>query len=545
MANDDIENSQRQTPNRSMGESDLRLYNTAADFDGDELEMFNQLVHAEGYSNDLNSDVFESRLADKSLIARRPLSEQEYFNTKLKLAQAELDDPLAALEAMADERVKRALGGTDVVDPELAASKRAEIWQRWQTAIDQDVEQGQTLEEAYRAQLYRLRAGRRLELDRLLAGDNANSALGQGSLSNTEYLNRKSQLAAEAEQLISPELERYLHEWVSVLGGNQDAQIEHLQEVCATSIKQLMDKDGLSLAEAQNRVLYQLRTQHEIRKQSPRIDLFDVVRRMIEDEPIEPLETKALVEKVMVSVGEMDELIGMCAEHYPGNSPIREAVLKGAVGQQFTFGDQPSYGFAREGFTQDLHLPFKVCTFILPKIHKGSKLVVVAEQLRENQILLTAFHKTPEVDAAWYPLISRRRLHMNKGKLKVMEIGDGVHKLAGELYNRAVNAVLGFLHSQANQTSVRLHKNFTPPEAGEVNLLDGYSVVYMSGVIPIPNEPLGGTHASPREHDRRGHWRRTSSGRVWIEPMVINKGVGGRVEKTYRVSGHKTHQPDR
>lgn len=39
-----------------------------------------------------------------------------------------------------------------------------------------------------------------------------------------------------------------------------------------------------------------------------------------------------------------------------------------------------------------------------------------------------------------------------------------------------------------------------------------------------PSESLGGTHASPKPHDRRGHQRRYKSGKVvYIRPMTINK----------------------
>lgn len=44
----------------------------------------------------------------------------------------------------------------------------------------------------------------------------------------------------------------------------------------------------------------------------------------------------------------------------------------------------------------------------------------------------------------------------------------------------------------------------------------------------------GGTHASPREHVRRGHIRRLSSGKtVWINDTVVNAGIGGFVTKDY------------
>lgn len=43
-------------------------------------------------------------------------------------------------------------------------------------------------------------------------------------------------------------------------------------------------------------------------------------------------------------------------------------------------------------------------------------------------------------------------------------------------------------------------------------------------------------HASPREHLRRGHIRRhPTAGNIWINSMVVNAGVGGKIHKTYKV----------
>lgn len=45
-----------------------------------------------------------------------------------------------------------------------------------------------------------------------------------------------------------------------------------------------------------------------------------------------------------------------------------------------------------------------------------------------------------------------------------------------------------------------------------------------------------GTHRSPREHLRRGHIRRLHKGNVWVQSTVVNPGIGGRIEKDYRIS---------
>jgi hypothetical protein len=48
-----------------------------------------------------------------------------------------------------------------------------------------------------------------------------------------------------------------------------------------------------------------------------------------------------------------------------------------------------------------------------------------------------------------------------------------------------------------------------------------------------------GTHASPRQHWRRGHWRTApkSGKKVWIEPMLVGDETNGKIIKDYAV-GH-------
>ena len=51
-----------------------------------------------------------------------------------------------------------------------------------------------------------------------------------------------------------------------------------------------------------------------------------------------------------------------------------------------------------------------------------------------------------------------------------------------------------------------------------------------------PSEELGGTHASPRTHLRRGHIRRLRWGpKVWVNSCVVNPGAIGGVNKDYAV----------
>ncbi len=57
-----------------------------------------------------------------------------------------------------------------------------------------------------------------------------------------------------------------------------------------------------------------------------------------------------------------------------------------------------------------------------------------------------------------------------------------------------------------------------------------------------PNrESLGGTHASPRLHDRRGHWRfiKKTQQRVWVRDCKVGNASKGVVFHDYKVIGGK------
>jgi len=59
-------------------------------------------------------------------------------------------------------------------------------------------------------------------------------------------------------------------------------------------------------------------------------------------------------------------------------------------------------------------------------------------------------------------------------------------------------------------------------------------------LVVAPSKPqgpsLGGTHASPRKHDRRGHWRNTPKGkRVWVRNCTVGDAAKGIVMKDYIV----------
>lgn len=54
-----------------------------------------------------------------------------------------------------------------------------------------------------------------------------------------------------------------------------------------------------------------------------------------------------------------------------------------------------------------------------------------------------------------------------------------------------------------------------------------------------PSVPHG-THASPKQHWRRGHWRNYKSGkRAWVEPMLVGDEANGKIVKDYAIGNYR------
>ena len=65
-----------------------------------------------------------------------------------------------------------------------------------------------------------------------------------------------------------------------------------------------------------------------------------------------------------------------------------------------------------------------------------------------------------------------------------------------------------------------------------------WTTVVLEPIKPIKSEYQGGTHASPRHHERRGHMRRTRSGKqVWVRNHKVGNPANGTVFHDYMVKG--------
>ena len=67
---------------------------------------------------------------------------------------------------------------------------------------------------------------------------------------------------------------------------------------------------------------------------------------------------------------------------------------------------------------------------------------------------------------------------------------------------------------------------------------DEYHILFVQTASGKHGNEFGGTgsHASPREHLRRGHIRKYEDGsQTWVQATIVNAGIGGTITKSYAV----------
>lgn len=78
------------------------------------------------------------------------------------------------------------------------------------------------------------------------------------------------------------------------------------------------------------------------------------------------------------------------------------------------------------------------------------------------------------------------------------------------------------------------HINQKRKAKGKGPLMYSWHTIELKPTAPQAN-PAGGTHASPRMHDRRGHWRTYPSGkRGWVRDCKVGDASKGTVFKDYK-----------
>lgn len=216
---------------------------------------------------------------------------------------------------------------------------------------------------------------------------------------------------------------------------------------------------------------------------------------------------------------------------------IRQDYLETMMGMRlprFLVPDTTEFPYDPQARYLGLRLPYRRCLFILnPGVNAR---LVYGEQLDDDAIKLTV-KTTIQGDAA--------------------QVGEFTYAWDGEQLTEQcwfsqpfdqgtmdeVYCILAILDG--------LSKNYViaegdpPPEGRKIPEARKGCTVRVVKLHPqaetIRKAWQGGTHASPREHMRRGHWRRNAKGeKIWIGQLVVNKGkTEGVVDKSYYVRKRK------
>lgn len=198
--------------------------------------------------------------------------------------------------------------------------------------------------------------------------------------------------------------------------------------------------------------------------------------------------------------------------------------------EPFAFVNEPEY------VPKSLQLPYPKILFELGP--EDNRLMIVVRQFgpRDKSVAFEYLHTDRETPF----LIGALGIAM----LRVdgtMDINFEPYSTDPETARRCIHAIVGFIaeFSVGNTiigTQARDPNRVIPP-AGTTRK---YRIVrIVMGVTKVTKPWQGGTHASPREHERMGHWRRIKGVPRWFPSVTVNKGVIGKVMKAYHVSKRK------
>lgn len=173
--------------------------------------------------------------------------------------------------------------------------------------------------------------------------------------------------------------------------------------------------------------------------------------------------------------------------------------------------------------------------------------MIVANDVRGDECALLAICAPASVTVAGDFLY--RGEHKQIGPFVYFQTPDGLrlHRIEG-IPRETVHLCLALIHrlvTRLDAGSVEAHasepdRGYTSARRmakGKPPLRYSWRTVVVGGPKSEYRDGLGGTHASPRAHTRRGHWRNTRSGkRVWVRDCKVGNPALGAVFHDYHVT---------
>lgn len=184
-----------------------------------------------------------------------------------------------------------------------------------------------------------------------------------------------------------------------------------------------------------------------------------------------------------------------------------------------------------------VNMPFEK-TAICGRDRFGDRFMVLVDQIDDAMMLVAAwallkthFTKTPLFAAVIDPAM---------GGVHIAQV-DGEDEITNETAAPIMGVIAEFIQ-RANPTGYKAvaknsHINRQRAKKGKAPLIYDWHTVKIDQAKP-KSDFLGGTHASPRKHQRRGHWRNHTNGkRVWVRDCWVGDASKGMVFKDYEIRG--------
>lgn len=201
----------------------------------------------------------------------------------------------------------------------------------------------------------------------------------------------------------------------------------------------------------------------------------------------------------------------------------------------FDLGQLQRFEF-RWGDLPGARLPFEHCA-ICCRDKNGSKLLILASQADDTAILLCSFKLLPDHyrKSPMFAVV----MDAEKGGCYIAGV-EGENEVSKEQAAPIVGVLAEFLkavHPIGYRAAAKPNSltNQRRAARGKAPLIYDWHTVTIEPATP-KGEVLGGTHASPRQHERRGHWRNLADGRrVWVRHCIVGNAALGTIFKDYEV----------
>lgn len=177
-------------------------------------------------------------------------------------------------------------------------------------------------------------------------------------------------------------------------------------------------------------------------------------------------------------------------------------------------------------------------------VHLPYDVVFIASKAKHRRVLIKATFRYDSVGVGGFIFNGEKQtisqidafLYMEKdGGIGVYPEGATKHQ-ATMMALAIIRVLLERLETQQTAYQPTVKQSFTNRRKVAQGKKPSYDWRTVT-VSPRPkSDSLGGTHASPRAHDRRGHWRRMGEKKVWVRPHRVGDPAHGQVFHDYKVT---------